>query len=87
MGLYLILSNKGDILKGSICCSVDNNSKEEIGSLNIKISYHFNRKDFKENYERGRSKRPYIFLRPGKKCCGKRSVFRSERIVYNNHRT
>ena len=46
-----VIVNKGDILKGSICCSVDNNSKEEMGSLNIKISYHFNRKDFKDNVD------------------------------------
>ena len=46
-----VIVNKGDSLKGSICCLVDNNNKEEMGSLNIKISFHFNRKEYKDDVD------------------------------------
>ena len=36
---------KGDVLKGSFCCLVDEKTNEEMSSLNIKISFHFNRKE------------------------------------------
>ena len=33
---------KGDVLKDSLFCLVDEKTKEEMSSLNIKISFHFN---------------------------------------------